>query len=211
MDLKPLEAGEKKKPKWVKKFMVLLPVLLMAGYAMGSIDFSDEEQKPENLIEVGGYSFYALSDGTFGTFVQISDTQVPIAFRLNPEEAKNISLGEDVVRKIITSSKVYLTVNPNQDDLGKIAVAAAEVSRITALFGIDTVAAYTEDSEPINPSVPLKSCEDATEEVPILFLDVGRSTGIWLEDNCVVISGETSDDLILSADKLGYNLIGIKI
>jgi hypothetical protein len=36
-------------------------------------------------------------------------------------------------------------------------------------------------------------------------------TGIKTVDGCVYVTGTTADELILAADKLGYNLIGIKI
>lgn len=92
-----------------------------------------------------------------------------------------------------------------------MAVAGAEISRITGLYGITTVSAYTKDSEPVNPNIPIRTCADVKEGTGVIILEPNATTGINLKDGCVLVSGATADDLILAADKLGMNLLGIKV
>lgn len=215
----PVSKDPKKKMSiWAKIFAVIV-IISMTGWIFAAyLDNPDNQnngnKKYEGGFEISGYTFYDLQDGTFGTFIGSGSEEIPIAFRLDPRNASNISLADDSVARILAATKAYVVVNPNnQTELAKIAVAAAEISRILPLYNITTVGAYTEDSNPPNPNVPIKTCDDATNTTAVIHLKIdpdGR-TEIKTVDNCVHVIGTTADDLILAADKLGYNLVGITI
>jgi len=185
-----------------------------------AINYIGNEEPDDNKIIVQGdskdYTFYELEDGTFGIFVYNGATQIPIEFRLDPRNASQIDMEKEIVDQILGSEKVYITFNPNQENLGDVAVAAAEVSRITGkVYNIPTTGAFTEDSDPIDPTVPIKTCEDVidNEEITVIEIKVmeGAPSKITKNNNCIkIISGE-SEDLILVADKLGMNLVGINL
>ena len=203
----------KKKISFWKKVLALIPILFISTWALAMWNPSDTTQsQSSNLIKISGYDFYQLTDGTFGTYITATDKKIPIAFRLDPRNASSINLDDGVVQKVLTSAKIYLTLDPNQSDLGKFAVAAAEISRITGLYSLQTVAAYTKDSNPISPNVPLRTCQDATNQTAVILLETAeKDTGIYLDRNCIRVQGKTPDDIILAADKLGMNLLGIKL
>ncbi|MEK6807444.1 MAG: hypothetical protein AABX75_00280 [Nanoarchaeota archaeon] len=211
-------SGEKKKSKTWVKLLVGAIVLFMVTWVI-AIAFQDnggsgEEKKPKNYIQVGNYEFYVLDDNTFGTFLTAGDNKIPIAFRLDPRQARNITIDSSVVAKILKASKVYIAFNPNEPRLNpaKFAVASAEISRIMGIYNIPIVAAYTEDSNPINPSVPIKTCKDVSNSTVILVLTAqSMSNAITSEGGCITVAGKNSDDLILTADKLGMHLVGIKL
>jgi len=117
------------------------------------------------------------------------------------------------VSTILNANKIYITTNPNQPELGKLAVASAEVSRITGLYNIETIPTFTEDSDPPNSAVPLKTCDNANPaaQAVVIYVHLDNSTGVRNENGCIHVTGDTSDSMILAADKLGYNLIGIKL
>ena len=208
---------QKKKFNWGKIaaiIIVLTMVLWVFAIAIGDRDSSGgkEEKKPSNLIQVGSYEFYILEDYTFGTFLNAGDKKIPIAFRLDPRKAENISIDTSVVQKVLSAKKAYLTYNPNQKNLGKIAVAAAEISRITSIYKIPTTGAFMEDTNPVDPVTPIRTCADAgNTSVVIALLPAESETGITTDGNCINVKGKNADELILAADKLGMNLVGIRL
>jgi hypothetical protein len=218
-ETKPEDAGAAK-PKqkvsiWTKAFSFLI-IVLMASWAIAMYegkDSADNSQtgtgKPD--FEINGFAFFVLQDGSFATYVDVSGAKVPVAFRLDPRNASNISIDDSSVPEILGADKVYIVFNPNQGDLGKVGVAAAEVSRITSLYNIETVASFTEDAKPSNPNVPIRTCADAGNTTTIIYLNVGNETAVKNVDGCVYVTGKDADDMILAADKLGYNLLGIKL
>lgn len=210
-----LQQPKKKKMSIWAKIFALVVIVSMTGWVFAAYfenpDNQDKKKNPD-LIEISGYSFYDLKDGTFGTYIGAgSSKQIPVAFRLDPRNASNISIDNKSATQLLTSKKVYVAVSPNNTELAKIAVAAAEISRILPLYNITTVGAYTEDSNPPNPNVPIRTCKDVSDTVGIVYLSIGNKTGIETIDGCVYVTGTNADELILAADKLGYNLVGIRI
>ncbi len=213
----PIVKPKKKASFWTKAFSALI-ILLMASWAIAMYEGKSSDTTNNGLnnstkpdFEISGFAFFILQDGSFATYVDVSGSKVPVAFRLDPRNASNISIDDSSVPELLGANKVYITLNPNQNDLGKFGVAAAEVSRITSLYNIETVASFTEDAKPSNPNVPIRTCADADNTTKIIYLNVGNETVVKDVNGCVYVTGKDADDMILAADKLGYNLLGIKL
>jgi len=215
----PQPSKPKKKVSLTAKLFAIFIIISMASWAVASYYGSQQDENSNgdgnngdvSSFEVSGYDFYDLDDGTFATFVDVKGKEMPIAFRLDPRNASNITIDDNAIKEIFSANKIYLTTSPNQPDLAKVAIASAEIARIIPLYDIEVVAAYTEDSDPPNPNVPLKTCSDATNTTSVIYLSVGNETSITNNNGCITVSGKNADELILAADKLGYNLLGIKV
>ena len=211
----PHALAKKKRKELFKKLVSAAILIFMVGwvfaayYGMGS----DDTNTDENIISVQGYDFYQLQDSTFGTYLNIGGKKVPIAFRLDPRNASSIGFYESVVQQILSAQKVYITFDPNTEDKAKMAVATAEIARITSLYNLETVGAYIKDSDPPSPNVPIRTCDDVQEFTTVIQLGIDNSTdtNIKNENGCITVFGKTADELINAADKLGMNLIGIKL
>jgi len=204
-----------KRKDFFKKLVSVLILIFMVGWVFAAYYgiTSGSNKDNENLISVGGYNFYLLSDGTFGTYLNTGDSKIPVAFRLDPRNASAISLDSTAIQQILTAKKLYLTFDPNTGDNAKIIVAAIEISRITGLYKLDTVSAFTKDSDPPSPNVPIRTCDDVSSTTTVLELGINNmaDTGIQNDKGCIKITGKNADELISAADKLGMNLIGIKL
>jgi hypothetical protein len=202
---------KKKMSIWAKVFAVVV-IVSMTGWVFAAyIENPDKGNKNPNLFEISGYSFYDLQDGTFGTVVKGEGGNIPVVFRLDPRNASNISIDSTSAGQILNSQKVYVVVDPLQSDLAKIAIASFEISRIPPLYNIGVTGAYTRDSNPPNANIPIRTCKDASNTTSVIYLNIGNKTGIETIDGCVYVTGQNADELILAADKLGYNLVGIGI
>lgn len=219
----------KKDKKLGKTGVILIAVLLIGSTLAIGLRSLGGEEKPQVLkntekIEFQNYTFYYEEKSkNYYAFANINKNQIEyvsdpnkattrFGFRVDPRKVSGIPLEEGAVDTIVTSDKVYISFNPNQKNLSKVSIAGAQVSRLTGkVYKINTVGAYTEDAQPIEPSVPLRNCTDATNTTTVITLKVGDETEITSEDNCVFVKGKTPDKLIKAADKLGYNLVGIEI
>lgn len=214
-----------------KSFMVAFTIFVMTSSILGVYVFQDSftgsatEEVPLqpgaaypdtfglNSFLVGDYTFYEVEDGTFGAFLPTTTGELwPIKFRLDPREAEGIEVSNESTEKIYTSDKVYVTYNPNVDEVSKVAIAAIEISRVIPLItGLAITEAFTEDANPINPDIPLKTCDDATETTAVIQLEISDVNEVIREGECVIVKGTNPDDLILSADKFGMHLVGLKV
>lgn len=201
------------KEKGTKKGISLLIAVLMAGSILGIVVYNledREEEAPENSFEYEGYTFYETQEGFFGVYATIDGKETPVLFRADPRNLSEIYVTSDVVSRLKEAKKVYLAFNPNRPEMDKIGVAAYQLSRVLGFLHIPTVGAYSEDSDPVDPDVPVKNCTDSTKLTPVVMLELGPKTQITSGD-CIYVRGETHEDLILAADKLGMHLIGITV
>lgn len=227
-DNKPKKEKKYVPPKKIKisskGMMVALTVFLMFSSVLtvwlfnpdSSIDYDDPHSTTDLAaggFQVSGFSFYDVGDGTFGSYLPTSTGQLwPIRFRLDPREAEHIGVDSAAVAKIKSSNKIYLSYNPNEEEIPKVSIAAIEISRVIPLItGLSITEAYTEDSDPISPDIPLKTCEDATESAAVIQLEVADTNEFVREGDCVIVRGTDADNLILSADKFGMHLVGLTI
>jgi len=74
---------------------------------------------------------------------------------------------------------------------------------------VQIIDAYTQDADPIDPDVPIKTCSDSTTETLVIEFKIGTKDEVYMNGNCVVVEGKTADSLIESSDRLGYALVGI--
>ncbi|UCD03997.1 MAG: hypothetical protein JSW73_05705 [Candidatus Woesearchaeota archaeon] len=218
-----------KKKKNLSKTGGVIVIILFIGstLAIGLRSLSDDSPEiieGKEKIEFEGYTFYydpiensysifaKIEDNRIEYITDVKDATTRFAFRGDPRNISSINLDEDVVDIILNSNKIYLAYNPNEENLSKIAIAGIEIVRLTGnVFRIPSVEAYTEDADPVDPNVPLKTCEDATELTPIIFLEITDTTEIISEGNCIYVRGKNADELIEASDKLGMNLVGVKI
>jgi hypothetical protein len=175
---------------------------------------TDQQVAPEPSFFYEEVAFYEQSDGFFGVYLQRSDGQVqPISFRLDPRTMNDILIESDLNQKIRNATKIYTSYNPNLDtSYAKMAVAIGEVTRLLPLITVNRAVsknAFTEDANPIDPNVPIKTCKDATLEYPVIEFEIGNQNRVNSEGFCINVIGKNADDLILSADRLGYSFVGI--
>ena len=143
-----------------------------------------------------------------------------VPFRTDPREVSEIEIEEAAVEAVFYSQKIYLTFDPNTEDFAEtkndIQIAIAEVSRLISRvtqYGVYPTGAMIADipDETYDDQIPIKSCDDATDTTAVVFFTVGSEDAVKMQDNCIVVSGKTSEDLISASDKFGMHLLGLRV
>jgi len=194
-------------------------VFILTSSLFGLYSFKDTEDEfilPDNVFEYNsklnnGTYYVEEEDNVFIVYLPLSNGQYyKMGYRLDPRLINNYEYPSDVLNLIQSNNKIYLSTNPNIID-GKINVAILELANSISLAGLDSntkmIESFTEDSNPINPEVPLKSCD--SKDFVIEFNIVDRNEGVFIGDNCIQINAINSDRLINYADAVGYGLVGI--
>jgi|GEM_PF-1642722 len=212
----PITPDKKKKVSiWYKIFAAIIIVTMIGWVLAIYVDnqTNDNNSNGGSTFEVSGYTFFMTPDGAFNTMYETGSGEIPVPFRLDPREATNISIDSTAVPALLASTKVYITSSPKVDNYAMYAMAGVQVARLLGLYSIQTLGAYTEDNEPPNPNIPLKTCADVSAEkkTSVIYVHLGNETAVRNENGCINITGITPEDLVLAADKLGYHLIGVKI
>ena len=194
-------------------------VFILTSSLFGLYSFKDTEDEfilPDTVFEyTSSYNnrtyFVEETDNVFLVYLPLSNGQYyKMGYRLDPRLIKEYNYPDETINLIKSNNKIYLSTNPNIID-GKINVAILELVNSISISSLNSntkmIEAFTVDSNPINPEIPLKSCK--SNEFVIEFNIVDRKEGVYIEDNCIQINAINSDRLINFADSIGYGLVGI--
>jgi len=194
-------------------FLVIF-ILVTSIFGLYANRTDNKQQAPEVSFFYDDVAFYEQSDGFFGIYLMRSDGQVqPISFRIDPRTMNDIALEPHLNKKIRNATKIYTAYNPNLDiSYAKVAIAVGEVTRLLPIITVNRAVSkgvFSEDSDPINPDIPIRTCDDATLEYPLILFDIGDENKVNSDGYCISVIGKDEDDLIRSADRLGYSFVGI--
>jgi hypothetical protein len=204
-------------------FVIIIMVSSIAGIAVYNIgDDPESEGIVDNTFDVEGNIFYEdLSQSSYNAIVSNSAGEaLEVPFRADPRNMSHITINDDALQTIKAAEKIYLVFDPNAPDFieykNNLQLAMGQVSRLISLVTVNQIypiSALTADipNETYDDDIPLKNCVDATNTAPILLFKVGTVDSVILEDNCIIVSGKTGEDLIYTADKLGMYLVGLRV
>lgn len=202
-----------------KRVKILVYGLIIALLAFGLFIFLNQKIIPGTYKYIHGMDTFEIrqigttEDGgiTYRIKIFINDDSNPkyVYTRHEPEEMIGLKLNPNVKQSIITKKEAYVTINPNAGLTGRTVIATLEIDKFldnAYLFQIPTKSAFTELYED-DPEHVIKTCEDADSDTAIIWLKLGEETAIKDLNGCVVLEGQTEDDLIKLADGLVFYLL----
>ncbi|RMF55554.1 hypothetical protein D6745_01785 [Candidatus Woesearchaeota archaeon] len=129
-----------------------------------------------------------------------------VYFRNDPEYIENIKMDSKIVDSVLNTKVVYLTYNPFNNLSGSIDLARYEISEDLANdFDIYTVNGAVVE----NQNLPLITCGNATESIPVIEMRKSNETRITMNENCIIFEAKTDFEMLELKDRLMYGLYGI--
>ena len=208
---------KKENPKKKKIYAIsagLIALLMVFSGFLYAILSNPNQTDSSDYIEsfdFNGIEFKKHIQGHFVALYPYANKIIPFSFYLDPRNADEITI-TDNVRSIKSSTKVYVAYNPNSNNTRELSAAATEFARILPFSheNISVVAAFTEDTNPINEYVPVKTCDDANFLTSVVIFRTGiNATRIYAKDNCIFVEAQNYSQLLLASDRFAYSVLGI--
>ncbi len=123
------------------------------------------------------------------------------SFDYFPAEVELINLSDSAVNSILNSKMVYVTYDPNQtnEDLG---VAQFDLNQQLMLLNIYVGNGMTASNK---YGIPIITCKNATQFVPVVVLESSTNNTIKEEGNCIILNGNP----LMLKDRLLYSVFGV--
>ena len=181
----------------MKKLIVLLllSMIIVSGCtfftsAPGTYKYGEFEI---TRVKQGGYTGYSTK-----VFINDGSTPTYINTRHDPKSLENIKVGNNVRESLLTKKEIFLHIS-NENLTGFTTVAGLEFNNLMERF-------Y---SIPVKYEENKFSCDDVNEIIGIVELQLGDTTEVFVKNNCVILQGQTEQDLVRSADRVIFFLLGI--
>jgi hypothetical protein len=174
-----------------------------------------EGKSGNNYYSYNGFPFARTDDGLWQTMVlqkftengQTYSRDVTLTMYFDPKSLEDISVEGDIFN-ILDKSLLYTSFKEFNNSMH--AIAGIEFRKIvgggSSLINIPT---YTGIYGSNQSHYSLINCDNATSEIGVIEFRRGSVNAISEISNCIVLMGQTDEDLIRVADKYVYYLLGI--
>ncbi len=144
-------------------------------------------------VKQGGYTGYLTK-----VFINDSPTPTYINTRHDPKSLEDIKVSSNIREALLTKKELYLHINDNSLT-GFTTVAGLEFNNLMERF-------Y---SIPVKYEENKYLCSNVNETLGVVELQLGPLTEVFVKDNCVILQGQTEQDLVKAADRIIFFLLGI--
>ena len=133
-------------------------------------------------------------------YLNINDEKI---YFYNLPDKADFNISDNILAKIINTRMFYLTFNPTQEELTYIDLMRFDLSNEFYKKNIYIVNSVTNETN--NYQLPVITCNNATDFVPVISLEVADKQNIEYYDNCLIFQGKGLD-FIKFRDYLIYKL-----
>jgi len=208
----PKDESEKESEKDSKEsdkiiLMIIASLVIVFLLIFGIRLLVKQQQTQIQEREYNNYKFLNIS-GLWMTEVQNPRTkkiyQVPLHF--GPWELEDIKINGNIDQRF-NSSKIYITFDPEQKDLGYVTISVSELSNSLAqAFGANLIAACTKNLTGCE-NRPIVTCS-TTNDTVIYISQESNESRIILRGNCVTIQGQKYS-VVKSTERFIYQIYDV--
>jgi len=201
------EIQEEKAQDYNKRilFVLLFFVIVIALFYVAKTYYEPKPQELERM-EYNKFEFVKYQ-GLWYTEWQRGENIYQIPLRFNPKEVEDVIIVGQLDKDFALEKEVYITFDPEQENLTNIALGAAELSQNMArALAIKPIAACTVNETDACFDRPIKTCPEKNES--IIYLHHAAEPRIILKDTCVILEGPNLQ-LLKAIDRLLYQWYGI--
>ncbi len=194
--------SSKAKKTVTERMMAILIGVLMVGLVFSAVPFLFLGDGTQTVTE--RYNGFVIEQTHLGYGVEVDD--VNYIFSSHPQDANSAEASQEALNRLKGARVLSITSNFTDDQAGAIEGSVFVLSNLLDQQSKFTTLAYTEE----NAGREARTCADATEAVPVLLYESSNETsGIALENNCVVVRSRTTSGFSLLTDRIRYELLGV--
>ena len=189
---------KKEKKRWG---LILFLVVIMLGTSFSVVLYYGFQGQSQSA-KYNGIKF--VSNGNFW-IAEIEGRQA--AFTFLPADVENIPAANDFSKVLQGKYEMDSTSESNSTFRESIAQAQYQMELTLEVYNIYLRKGFTANST--FTKIPIITCANATQNVPVIYFSKSNSTNINLKGNCIVAEALTNTDVIRVKDRLLYGLLGV--
>lgn len=192
--------NRRKRKERNNKILVIFIAFIMISSVFGVIFYGFNNQN-NNKVEDKGITFidrqgywYTTIDGT------------EMIFNNLPSNVEYIELPQELKDRLSNAFQLDIT-SELEDPLNEyIALVEHEAQLALTAKNIYVRTGFT---TPSDYNVPIITCDDATQSVPILYYKESNETKVYMQDNCIIAEAVDGIDILRISDRILYEVLGI--
>lgn len=136
--------------------------------------------------------------------LKINDNE--LIFDYFPSQVEEIYISNEIKEKLRGTIEMDITSNINSTYPESIATAQYSLEQNLGKFNVYVRKGFTSNN---TYNMPIITCDDSTDIVPVIYFKDSNKTNIFLEKNCIIAESASELDFIKIKDRLVYSFLGI--
>jgi len=124
---------------------------------------------------------------------------------VHPQEAEGINITYGVKAAMLNANTIFLISDINSSYKQEIAMSQYNLRQMMSAIGKDSYNAFTTEYN----TLPALSCENSTSEYPIIQMVETDTTGITMNDTCIILNFDSAYNLRRASGRLMLTLLGV--
>ncbi len=175
-------------------FIVVIMVMSAFGYMWGSSSSS---------LDYNGFKIYQPETGGFMLKL---DAGTRILFRYFPSDLEWINSTPGISERF-SSPMIYAAYSPETDYIESFAQVQYNLGQVLSKAGKSYAQpAFTMENE---YNLPVVSCTNATQYVPVVVFELSSQTEIRESMGCITVSAKNREELLQAYERLLYTILGV--
>jgi len=187
----------------------IIVIILIVAVGSGIFFLGNEENPDEYVYN----NFRVFKNPTMGYTVvaYVQEQPYHLNLRNDPKNTENITIDSRIRSLILLKPATAFTLDP---DLTSIPVlGATEMATILGtrlgLYNKQVIGAVTSPPEN-DPVTPVIDCENISDSVNVVRLQLGPETKVFLEKNgCIIVQGTNEWEIVRASDRLIYHILEV--
>lgn len=181
----------------VSLFIIAIMVLSAFGFML-----SYQTSQAEKLEDYSGHSFKKTAKGYL---TEVNSQK--LYFDYYPGDLEQINITDDAKAILSQAEVLLITYDPNSDFAESIAEKEFDLEQKTGKTGKPFIAKGLTNTT--GYALPKITCNNATAEMPVIYMKRGKKSEIKTDENCVIIEAETESILNAFYAKVLYTIFGV--
>lgn len=158
---------------------------------------------PADTLEYEGYEFTRED-----SFWVIKINEEMLRFHYFPTELSKLNVSEEAIERIKSTKMIYISSPVLTEDRDFTSLASFELTNFFASQKVYSSQAISDNNT--GYALPLITCQNSTVFVPVITFRNANQSQLILEDDCIIIEAQNSQDYLRVKDKLMLEYMGIK-
>ncbi|MBD3203067.1 hypothetical protein GF327_02135 [Candidatus Woesearchaeota archaeon] len=193
----------KNREKRQKILIAVMSAIFLISSIAGVVLYQGNSQDNSIILNVSG-NFYDFTREQ--NYYTVAANKKTLRVYNLPYEVDYINISEDILDKLSDSRMLFFSFDPGVEDLTYVDFIRFEMGNQFREKGIYVIEGVSQQSEIYN--LPVITCENATQFIPVLLFSGSNTTKVFEKDNCIHIQSR-SRGFIKVMDKINYKLNGI--
>lgn len=192
---------KREKKKWA---LMVLIIFIMIGTSFSVFFYG---ASPVNdVAKYNGIKFVGTDNPSTGKIWVARISGIDAAFSFLPSEVESIPSSVDLPKALQNRLEIDVTYDLNSTYKEITALAQHQMELTLSNYNVFVRKGFTSNN---SFNMPVITCDDAAQNVPVVYFMEGNSTSIYFDKNCIIAEASSNADFIKVKDKLLYEMLGV--